>query len=146
MSGFDVKIKLDFRSFVASIRQSEPVTKLISVTKNPSVKEDIYRDIWERRDEIFVIPKDTGALQNSPEADAPMPYTAQHGKRTITRYANGGIDTDGIHFDPYQVSVKTGNIHYYGAAVFQPMWDIRDNMPIIKEIVKDHIIEGYRDE
>lgn len=98
---------------------------------DPGVKEDIYIQVYDSGIPNQGVPVDTQALALSPTTGfTPTPM----GKG---RYAFGGIDGDGIHYNPYGSKTETSGDKYYAqAAMSYSGWNPKQNM-------RDDIAQGY---
>ena len=137
-----VKVKFDFREFVNRIRADERVEKMRSINENPTVKEDIYTDIYTKvLSKSKDIPKDSTALLNSPNPNAAI-YYKSHTSSEI-RYPNGSIDSKGITYNPY--SYRNGEQFFYADYVMPSGYQLlnlgtQDIRKPIERIVRRHLV------
>jgi hypothetical protein len=132
----------NFSPIVNRIRYYEG--KLRKSVNAAGVKEAINKDIYAERWRIYKTPVITGALDQSPNGKSRI-YTSPSGN--VIHFADGGIDENGIHYDPFTISPSYPKGYRYAEqSGFTPMWDIRQDIAkgqgsIVLNIVKRHIME-----
>lgn len=112
-----VNVHIDMRTFISSIRQRMKDAVVQSVSK-PGVKTEIYTALYE--ESMRKVPKDTGALRESPLQNGGTSYMGvskktYHGNVRYPRkahYAHGDITDQGIIYDPYTIDKNGVEEHY----------------------------------
>ena len=132
-----IGIQINLTGFLNSLRQYNAPARMQQVAEDMDVREKIAWDIYSS--DVLQPPVDTGALRDSPiQGDGMASYPKG-------RYSYGHINTVDIYYDPIQTSKSGKEFHYANYAGWNPYTDIYSGFDIIREIVAQNLVIGYRD-